>query len=126
MKALGTPSFLAPKGLPVSDVRPLQRPLGWPAFVQAAVASVLTTSGVAACVNVPGITPPRPAATAAPAAAEPPVGAAPAPAPAAVAPAVAEVGLPAPDVEFQGVDGSRRKLSEFKGKFVALVFFAHW
>ncbi len=36
------------------------------------------------------------------------------------------IGLPAPDIDFQTVDGARRRLSEFRGKPIMLWFFASW
>jgi hypothetical protein len=69
---------------------------------------------LAGCASLPGIyeLPPPPAAASA--------------APSAEAPAVARIGAPAPDIAFTAVDGQRHLLSEYKGKFLALVFFAHW
>lgn len=95
-------------------------------------ATLLLASG---CANLPGIYK-RPGAisvAAAPAAApvdvppggEGPVSDAPVK-PALQAPAVAAVGALAPDIAFFDAQGQRHLLSEFKGKFLALVFFAHW
>ena len=42
------------------------------------------------------------------------------------APAVAELGKVAPDIAFTAIGGQARRLSEFRGKYIALVFFAHW
>jgi hypothetical protein len=65
---------------------------------------------LAGCANLPGVyklPDPAPAGSAAPL-------------------PVAAIGAPAPDAVFFGTDGKRHVLSEYKGKFLALVFFAHW
>lgn len=97
--------------------------------------AVLLTTG---CASLPGVykLPAAPAGVAAsPASAEEGVvapagpeapGALPPSTTGAVAPAVAVVGALAPDAAFLDGDGRRHLLSEFKGKFLALVFFAHW
>jgi hypothetical protein len=85
---------------------------GW----QLLVAGVLLLAG---CVRLPGVYEPSKASPAA----ETTRPGAPV---ASQAPAVAAVGSVAPDAAFFDKDGARHTLSEYKGRFLALVFFAHW
>jgi hypothetical protein len=38
----------------------------------------------------------------------------------------AEVGIPAPQIEGEDIDGQRFKLSDYRGKVVMLNFWGHW
>jgi hypothetical protein len=89
----------------------------------AAVAVALATAG---CASLPGIYKlPSAAVTPALDGAAPAVPSTPANT-TALAPAVATIGALAPDGVYYAQDGQRHTLSEYKGKFLALVFFAHW
>lgn len=83
------------------------------------LAAMLLATG---CANLPGVYK-RPAAVPSADATPTAPGASAAP---LVAPAVAAVGQLAPDLAFLDAGGQRHLLSEYKGKFLALVFFAHW
>ncbi len=99
--------------------------LHW-ATMRRSLLPLLTALVLAGCASLPGIYE-RPAPVReVPAAPAAPVASAGAPTPAETAPPVAQVDKPAPELAFTAIGGQRHLLSEYRGKFIALVFFAHW